>query len=43
MVLNLEASVAITQNYVSESNLPRVLRFLREKPEQVSGVSTGES
>lgn len=39
MVLNIEDSIAITQNYVSESNLPKVLRFLRDKPDQVSGIS----
>ena len=37
-VLNLDESVAITQNYVSESNLASVLHFLRSKPDQISGV-----
>lgn len=36
-VLNLEESIAITQNYVSEVGLQRTLDFLREKPDQVSG------
>lgn len=37
IVLNLEESTAVTQNYVSTANLPEVLRFLRDKPDQVSG------
>ncbi len=38
-VLNLDdgMSVALTQNYVSKSNLPDVLRFLKMKPQQISG------
>ncbi|RUS16986.1 hypothetical protein BC938DRAFT_476395 [Jimgerdemannia flammicorona] len=39
MVVNLEDSIAITQNYVGAHNLLNVLRFLRDKPNQVSGVS----
>ncbi|MEW5308572.1 MAG: hypothetical protein WDW38_000520 [Sanguina aurantia] len=36
--LNLEESVAVTQNYVSSVNLPHVLRFLEPgRPELVSG------
>jgi hypothetical protein len=35
--VNLEESVAVTQNFVSEVELPSVLRFLKNKPEQVSG------
>ena len=31
-------TIAITQNFVSETNLPSVLKFLREKPEQISGL-----
>lgn len=38
MVVNLDFSLALTQNYVSTSNLSDVLRFLRDKREQVSGV-----
>jgi hypothetical protein len=30
-------SIALTQNYVSKSNLPDVLRFLKTKPQQISG------
>lgn len=37
LVLNIEDSVAITQNYVSSANLINVLRFLRDKSDQVSG------
>jgi ribosomal protein L16 Arg81 hydroxylase len=37
-VINLdEWNIAITHNYVSRSNLCNVLRFLREKRDQVSG------
>ena len=40
MVVNLpgeDVNIAVTHNYVAPSNLPNVLRFLREKREQVSG------
>lgn len=37
-VINLEETVAVTQNFVSPRNLRKVLYFLREKKEQVSGV-----
>lgn len=38
-VLNLDdgMSIALTQNYVSSSNLPDVLRFLKTRPQQISG------
>jgi hypothetical protein len=38
-VLNLDdgMSVALTQNYVSKSNLSDVLRFLSQRPQQISG------
>ena len=36
--INLEESIAITQNYVSSANLPAVCRFLRTKHDQVSGL-----
>jgi len=43
LVVNLEDSVAVTQNFVSEVELPNVLAFLRDRPEQTSGwpMSTG--
>jgi hypothetical protein len=37
MVVNLDDCIAITQNYVSASNLGDCLKFLREKPDQISG------
>jgi hypothetical protein len=37
LVVNLDASIAITQNFVPRSHLPSVLSFLKDKPEQVSG------
>ena len=36
--VNLEESIAITQNYVSASNLSAVCKFLRTKPDQISGL-----
>lgn len=43
MVINLdEINVAITHNYVGKYNLPSVLRFLREKEEQISGCRDRE-
>lgn len=37
LVVNLDASIAITQNFVPRSHLPAVLSFLRDKPDQISG------
>ncbi|KAJ1973552.1 hypothetical protein H4R35_004059 [Dimargaris xerosporica] len=37
-VLNLDDSIAITQNYVSRRNLPQVLHFLQFKRDQISGI-----
>jgi hypothetical protein len=37
LVLNLEDSIAITQNFVPERKLADVLRFLRDSPDQISG------
>ncbi|KAI9886414.1 MAG: hypothetical protein M1823_001803 [Watsoniomyces obsoletus] len=39
LVVNLTPAIAITQNFVPRAHLPAVLRFLRDKPEQVSGFS----
>lgn len=36
-VINLEDTIALTQNFVNEENLPNVLKFLKMKEEQVSG------
>eukprot|EP01138_Halocafeteria_seosinensis_P000852 gb/GECG01000875.1/.p1 GENE.gb/GECG01000875.1/~~gb/GECG01000875.1/.p1 ORF type:complete len:546 (+),score=65.82 gb/GECG01000875.1/:1-1638(+) len=41
--LNLERdTVALTQNYVSSVNLPTVMDFLKDKPDQVSGLPNEE-
>lgn len=37
LVVNLEASIAVTQNFVCPSNLSGVLYFLKHRPDQVSG------
>jgi hypothetical protein len=37
LVVNLDTSIAITQNFVPRSHLPGVLSFLKVKPDQVSG------
>ncbi|TVY41162.1 F-box protein [Lachnellula subtilissima] len=37
LVVNLDAGIAITQNFVPRSHLAGVLSFLRDKPDQVSG------
>ncbi|KAG8905105.1 hypothetical protein FRC01_008475 [Tulasnella sp. 417] len=37
LVVNLDESVAVTQNFVSENELTNVLRFMRDKPDQLSG------
>lgn len=37
MVVNLEEGIAVTQNFVGEANVSTVLRFLRDRPEQVTG------
>ncbi|CAE6433790.1 unnamed protein product [Rhizoctonia solani] len=39
LVVNLEPSVAVTQNFASEHELINVLRFMRDKPDQTSGWS----
>ncbi|CAD6583186.1 MAG: hypothetical protein ASARMPREDX12_001201 [Alectoria sarmentosa] len=37
LVVNLSAAVAITQNFVPQAHLAKVLDFLKNKPDQVSG------
>ncbi|KAF2436386.1 putative F-box and JmjC domain protein [Tothia fuscella] len=37
LVLNLEESIALTQNFVPRKKLSEVLRFLRDCPDQISG------
>lgn len=37
MVVNLDDGIAVTQNFVSEAGLPSVLRFMRDRPGQVTG------
>jgi Cupin-like domain len=37
LVVNLDTSIAITQNFVPRSHLSSVLSFLKNKPDQVSG------
>lgn len=37
LVINLEESVAFTQNFVSPAELPKVLDFLKNRPDQISG------
>jgi hypothetical protein len=39
LVLNLEESIAITQNFVPRRKLSDVLRFLRDSPDQISGFN----
>jgi len=42
MVVNLDHCIALTHNYVSTSNLANCLRFLRDTPDQISGVRDRE-
>jgi hypothetical protein len=37
LVVNLEPSIAVTQNFVPRAHLAAVLAFLKDKPDQVSG------
>lgn len=37
LVVNLEPGVAVTQNFVPQARLAEVLKFLRDRPEQVTG------
>ncbi|KAL8774705.1 MAG: hypothetical protein Q9209_000644 [Squamulea sp. 1 TL-2023] len=40
LVVNLSPSIAITQNFVPRAHLAKVLAFLKNKPEQVSGFKS---
>ena len=40
-MVNLERSLAVTQNFVPEAHLVKVLDFLKNKPDQVSGFADG--
>jgi len=37
LVVNLDFSIAVTQNYVSSIEIGKVLAFMRDKPDQISG------
>ena len=39
LVVNLSQSIAVTQNFVPPAHLPSVLRFLRNKQDQISGFA----
>jgi len=39
LVVNIEAGIALTQNFVPKSHLADALSFLRDRPEQVTGFS----
>lgn len=40
LVVNLNPSIAVTQNFVPEVHVGKVLDFLKHKPDQVSGFRT---
>lgn len=40
IVLNLEFTVAVTQNYASPVHAVRIAKWLRDRPEQISGCRT---
>lgn len=42
VVVNLEDSIAITQNFVSRTNLASVLYFLKHRADQVSGFGSDD-
>ena len=42
LAVNLEETVALTQNFVSRCNLPKVLDFLEEQPHNISGLAVDQ-
>lgn len=40
LVVNLNLSIAVTQNFVPKAHLVNVLAFLKDKPDQVSGFKS---
>ncbi|CAK7266947.1 hypothetical protein SEPCBS57363_002351 [Sporothrix epigloea] len=42
LVVNLEPGIALTQNFVPRAHLAKVLLFLRDRPEQVTGFVRGQ-
>jgi hypothetical protein len=43
LVVNLSESIAVTQNFVPPAHLKSVLRFLRDKEDQISGFEEGSN
>lgn len=41
-VLNLDFSIAITQNFVSSVNVEAVVRWIKQRPEQISGCKSSD-
>ncbi|CAK7267255.1 hypothetical protein SEPCBS119000_002453 [Sporothrix epigloea] len=42
LVVNLDPGIALTQNFVPRAHLAKVLLFLRDRPEQVTGFARGQ-
>lgn len=42
LVINIDDSIAITQNFVPQSKLPHVMNFFKNKPQQISGFRLKE-
>lgn len=42
LVINLQDSIAITENFVPNNNLTNVLKFFKEKPNQISGFKLND-
>lgn len=43
LVVNVDESVALTQNFLSLAELPDVLEFMRNRPEQISGFKAAST